>query len=274
MTVLITGSNKGIGFEIARLFGKNDYKSTVIVTSRNMELGFAAMEKLLAEFPETKYELVQLDLCDPKSRASAIETVKSKHGTIDVLINNAGFAYPAASTLHISQQAQDSFSINYFATKAFTEEIISIVTQRLINVGSRVSNMSYKKCGAKVQAMLTNMKSHSIEDVDNMANDFLTKTKTDAHQDEYSNTGYGMSKVCLRALTEKQAELYSNLKVYQGCPGWCKTNMGGEKAPSTATEGADVFWWLATTDDESVLNKSGGFFAERKENFWTSTFKV
>jgi len=186
-----------------------------------------------------------------------------KHSSV---FSNAGFAHKSASTLHISKQAQDSFSINYFGTKSFTDAIIPIVTQRLINVGSRGSNGSFKKCGKTVQDMVTNMKNHTVQDVDDMAADFLEKTETDSHLPEYSDSGYGMSKLCLRALTVKQAEIYPHLKVYQGCPGWCATDMGGTRASNTPEQGADVFWWLATTDDEAVLGNSGGFYGERKEN--------
>merc|ERR1712130_384708 len=81
MVVLVTGSNKGIGFHIARLFGKSGEKQ-VIITSRNISNGEEALKKLKTEFPNTEYFLTQLDLINESSRKSAVEYVKSNFGKI------------------------------------------------------------------------------------------------------------------------------------------------------------------------------------------------
>ena len=132
MIVLITGSNKGIGFQIARLFAQKhqpekarvsisgssskytDSLLTVIITSRNHQNGTAALEKLQTEFAHKKslrFDFVNLDLVDESSRQKAIETVRSKYSKINVLINNAGFAFKSDSTATNEEQAKTTFEI-------------------------------------------------------------------------------------------------------------------------------------------------------------------
>ena len=72
MTVLITASNKSIGFAIAELFAKTDYKSTIILTSRNLENGERALATLKNKYPNTDFDLHQLDITFQSSRKTLI----------------------------------------------------------------------------------------------------------------------------------------------------------------------------------------------------------
>merc|ERR1712130_477210 len=150
MVVLVTGSNKGIGFHIARLFGKSGEKQ-VVITSRNAQNGEETLKKLQSEFPNTEYFLTQLDLVDAASRKNAVEFIKSKFGKVDVLINNAGFAYKGNSTAPNSEQATVTFDINFYSTKAFTEEMEPFVKSRIVTVASMVSQFSFPKCSEEVR---------------------------------------------------------------------------------------------------------------------------
>jgi len=259
MVVLITGANKGIGFQIARTFGKNSYK-TVVITSRSIENGFAAVEKLMVEFPQTEFKLCQLDLVDESSRRACVDYVKSELGGIDVLVNNAGFAYKGDSTASNAEQATVSMNVNLYSTKIFTEMMEPLVKSRIVTVASMVSNFSIVKCANEVQIMLKS-DTKTEQDVMDMADDFVKLAQTDNHTELYSDSKYGMSKLALRALTNVQAKKWPAKLVFSGCPGWCKSDMAGwERPPRTAEQGAQVFYWLATTQDEAVTRKSGEFF--------------
>ena len=83
---LITGANKGIGFETARQLGKQGV--SIIAASRNKERGIAAVEKLQAEGIDA--EFLQLDVDNDAEIQFAFEFIQNKYGKLDILINNAG----------------------------------------------------------------------------------------------------------------------------------------------------------------------------------------
>ena len=78
---------------------------------------------------------------------------------------------------------------------------------------------------------------------------------------------YRMSKSALNALTRVLAAevVGTNIKVNSVCPGWCRTDMGGDGASRTAAEGADSIAWLATLPDDGP---SGLFFKDRQVIAW------
>jgi len=86
-TVLITGANKGIGFETARQLLEKGF--FVFIGSRNIENGLQAVQKLNAE-GFSNVEAVELDVTDPASVRLAREEIGNKVSVLDVLINNAG----------------------------------------------------------------------------------------------------------------------------------------------------------------------------------------
>jgi NAD(P)-dependent dehydrogenase (short-subunit alcohol dehydrogenase family) len=90
-TVLVTGANKGIGFEIARNIGKRGYH--VLVGARNEQRGLAAVEQLRAE--GLSADFLQLDVVDLKSIDAAAKLVAEKYPNLNLLVNNAGIpGYP------------------------------------------------------------------------------------------------------------------------------------------------------------------------------------
>src|SRR5438128_747868 len=81
-TFVVTGANSGLGLETARALGATG--ATVIMTSRDMEKGEAAVESLRAEQPQGNFDLRRLDLADLDSVREFAEGVAH----VDVLVNN------------------------------------------------------------------------------------------------------------------------------------------------------------------------------------------
>src|SRR4051794_3489332 len=114
---LITGANRGIGFETARQLGNKGIK--VLLGARNAEKGEEAAEKLRGEGLDVNF--IQLDVDDPKTHESAAKFIEENYGKLDILVNNAGIfidgfengSFPPAS--RTSQEIfRKTFDTNFF----------------------------------------------------------------------------------------------------------------------------------------------------------------
>ncbi len=141
---LITGANKGIGFEVARQIAKAGW--TVLVAARNEELGRQAAAKLQGEGLDVQF--VHLDLDAPESAVTAAETVRSKFGKLDLLVNNAAIAGtsdgpPSKVDLSVVEAVMRT---NYSGTVAVTQAMLPLLQlagkAQIINVSSELGSVS------------------------------------------------------------------------------------------------------------------------------------
>ena len=303
MTVLITGANKGIGLAIAKLFAKNSYPSEIIITSRNLERGTETKNSLEEEFPSAKFGLCQLDLLDENSINDLANEIEKKYGKIDILINNSGRSCPPTECQR-SECCLLTFETNFGGTVRLTEKLQPLIRKRIVTVGSGTSMYALSDCGIDLQQKVVNsgltseelakLTQNCVENIKNGLNhDYFMQPKSpscyvvnDKVRTLYPHLEavpmwpqflcvYCTSKMFIRIQTKIWAEKWasSGVKVFNACPGWVATNIGGQKAENalkngavTTEQGADVFWWLATTDDENVLDEgNGGFFYNGRE---------
>lgn len=237
---LVTGGNKGIGFEICRQLAQKGIK--VILTARNQQKGRAAAEKLQKEGLDVVHH--QLDVTDEESVKKTAEYVDQKFGKLDILINNAGILIDAETRgLEADiDKVKESVEVNTYGSLRVSKAFIPIMQKN--NYG-RIVNMS----------------SHMAA----------------LHQMAGWAPGYRISKTALNAVTRILAyELrQTNITVNSVSPGWARTEMGGTEAPNSIEEGADTAVWLATSDNVATgrffttsHEFSGQFFAERQELGW------
>jgi NAD(P)-dependent dehydrogenase (short-subunit alcohol dehydrogenase family) len=228
LNVLITGANKGIGFEMARqlaLLGHN-----VILTARDPQKGKNAVNQLQSE--NLKATFVQLDITDDKSIEVAFENVKSKFGRLDVLMNNAAILLKQDHSL-----LNDEWSV---IEKTIRADALSqlIVCRKFVPL---ISN------GGKI--IFTSSEGGSMTDsVGGWA------------------PSYCISKSMLNAITRHLAhELQpKRITVNAFCPGWVRTDMGGKSAPRNVEQGAETGVWLAVT----TSSYNGKFFRDKKIIPW------
>ena len=90
--VLVTGGDKNIGYETVKALVGSAKAFHVIIGSRSLERAKQAIERLHTECPEATntVEAIQLDITSDESIEKAFETIKSGHGRLDTLVNNAG----------------------------------------------------------------------------------------------------------------------------------------------------------------------------------------
>jgi len=143
--VLITGANKGIGFETARQLLQHGYY--VYIGSRNLENGQAAVAKLNAE-GLIHVESVQLDVTSSDSVQAARQEIGRKTDVLDVLINNAGIngGMPQSSLEASIDQFERVFDTNLYGVVRVTQAFIDLLKKspepRIVNVSSSGSSLT------------------------------------------------------------------------------------------------------------------------------------
>ena len=142
---LITGANKGIGFEVARQLGRAGF--TVLLGARDVSKGEQAASKLQGEGLDVHFVLADLNQASESSVALA-KKIGEEFGHLDVLINNAGIALPEdghASDASI-ETLRKTFETNYFGTVAFTQPLLPLLRNaeaaRIVNVSSGLGSLA------------------------------------------------------------------------------------------------------------------------------------
>ncbi len=137
-TVLITGGGSGIGFETTRLLSKNGNK--VIIVGRNEQKLHEAAAKLKNVIP------VKCDITIEEEVNELVNTIKTHHNNLNIIMNNAGKAYAystAADYAHAFEKAQEEMTTNFLAPIRLTELILPLLKQKkeaaIINISSIVS---------------------------------------------------------------------------------------------------------------------------------------
>jgi NAD(P)-dependent dehydrogenase (short-subunit alcohol dehydrogenase family) len=127
---LITGANRGIGFETARQLGAQGIK--VLLGARSDEKGLEAESKLKNEGLDVKF--IKLDVDDPKTHDSAAKYIEATYGKLDILVNNAGIflnEFDNGAPIPASQTSSDvfrrTFNTNFFNTVELTQSLLPLI---------------------------------------------------------------------------------------------------------------------------------------------------
>lgn len=270
----MTGSNRGIGFEIAHQLASHGL--TVVLTSRETRVGEEAMKIMQERGLNVVFH--QLDIVDPASIETFSEWIKEKYGGLDILINNAGVNFNFGTDNSV-EFAETVIQTNYFGTKSVVKAMIPLMRPspfgaRIVNVTSRLGRLDGRRnriANVSLRQQLEDVDSLSEELIDSTVNTFLEQVKDGTWESgiwPQVFTDYSLSKLAANAYTRLMARILSDQpeghKIYMNCycPGWVKTAMtawAGHTSPEVA---ADTAVWLALISDQFV---SGKFFAERRE---------
>ncbi|MHA1884210.1 MAG: SDR family oxidoreductase [Promethearchaeota archaeon] len=209
---LITGGNRGIGFEICRQLGKEGFN--VILTARDAIKGKRATEKLVNM--DLKVEFHKLDVTNTNDIDEIVDYVNKTYKKLDILVNNAGISLDSKTILDVEMETvRKTLETNLIGPFRLSQAFISLLKKsgdgRIINVSSGMGSFSSGFSGSPA---------------------------------------YSISKAALNALTYKMSmRLPKKIRIYSMTPGWVRTDMGGSSAPRNVEQGADTVLWLATASN-------------------------
>jgi len=228
---LVTGANRGIGYEICRQLARKGLR--VVLTSRDPETGREARKKLAKEGLDVLHH--QLDVTDQASVAAIARHIESEYGRMDVLVNNSGILIDSRST-SVLREKEETFratlETNFYGALRMCQAVVPLMQK---NHYGRVVNMS-----------------SGLGQLDDMGD---------------GTPAYRVSKTALNALTRMVAKATEgdNILVNSMCPGWVRTDMGGPEASRSVEQGAETAVWLAMLPHDGP---TGGFFRDRKPIPW------
>ena len=234
---LVTGANKGMGFETAKQLAQHNIK--VLLGARNETEGKKAEEVLRGLSLDITY--IKLDISDSADIENVKGYIESEYGVLDILVNNAavfldGEWFGNNTETVTLQTLRDTFDINYFGTVELTQALLSAIKKseagRIVNISSVSGSFGVHLNEAH----------------------WLYALKPYA---------YSASKTALNQFTVFLAHALreTNIKVNAANPGWVKTSIGSAQAPLTPEDGAKTGVALALLDD----NGPTGTFSEEGE---------
>ena len=231
---LITGANKGLGFEIARQLGAKGI--TVVLAARDEAKADDAASKLRAEGLDA--HALKLDVTNADDIKRAPEFFQKKFGGLDILVNNAGVAGDGKNGSRVDD-LRKTYETNVFGAFAVTEALLPMLKAspagRIVNHSSLLGSLEMISKGHGGSA--------------------------------WTVPAYTSSKAALNMLTVVAAyELKdTKIKVNAAHPGWVKTDMGGSNAPLNVEEGAKTAVELATLPDDGP---TGAYIHQGKTLPW------
>src|SRR3954452_2718883 len=142
---LVTGANKGIGFEISRQLGRHGF--AVVLAGRDEKKVSEAAARVRAEGLDA--QAVGAGGTDPASAAAAATWLEGRYGRLDVLVNNAGVGYEFATGTRPSQLALEmlraTFDTNFFGAFAVTQHLLLLLRKspsaRIVNQSSTLGSL-------------------------------------------------------------------------------------------------------------------------------------
>jgi NAD(P)-dependent dehydrogenase (short-subunit alcohol dehydrogenase family) len=239
-TVLITGANKGIGFETAKQMAQLGY--FVYLGSRDKIKGLDAIKKL-NELGISNVELIEIDVTNINSIKQAKQELETKINALDILINNAGIAggQPQTPSLIELENLREIFETNFFGVVKTTQQFIPLLKKseepQIINVSSSLGSLTL----------------HSSPE------------SNPASWGAYD--AYGSSKTALNAFTVMLAHEFrgTNFKINSVAPGYTATDLNQNKGTQTVDQAARIIVKYATLTDDGVTGK---YFKETGEVPW------
>jgi NAD(P)-dependent dehydrogenase (short-subunit alcohol dehydrogenase family) len=211
MIVLITGSSRGIGREVARQLAGRGYD--VIVTARRAADAARAAKEIGARYSHA------LDTSDAESIDALGGFIEAEIGRLDVLVNNAAILLDEGESIADVDPAvfEETWRVNTLGPLLMTQRVIPLLRKsgegRVVNVSSGAGQLS----------------------------------RMSTYAPSYSTSKAALNAITIQFANALRRD---RILVNCVDPGWVRTDMGGRSAPRSVAEGADTIVWLATLPND------------------------
>ncbi|HET6356308.1 SDR family NAD(P)-dependent oxidoreductase [Streptomyces sp.] len=229
-TTLITGANKGLGFETARRLIEAGH--TVYIGARDARRGHEAAARLGARF-------VRIDVTDEDSVKAAAEFIRDDAGRLDVLVNNAGIAGAGKPVGEVTgSDMQTTYDTNVFGvvrvTHAFLPLLETSSTPAVVNVSSGLGSPAATSDPGRIEFHVALL-------------------------------DYNSSKTALVMITSQYAKAYPTIRFNAVDPGYTATDLNGHQGTNSVEAGADIIVRMAAIGGDGP---TGGFFDKDGPVVW------
>lgn len=229
-TTLITGANKGLGFETARRLIEAGH--TVYIGARDARRGQEAAAELGARF-------VQIDVTDEDSVKAAAEFVREDAGHLDVLVNNAGISGAGKPVGEVTgSDMQTTYDTNVFGVVRVTHAFLPLLQAGdapvVVNVSSGLGSLAATSDPNRIEFQVALL-------------------------------DYNSSKTALVMITSQYAKAYPAIRFNAVDPGYTATDLNGHQGLQSVEEGTDAIVRMATIGADGP---TGGFFDKAGPAVW------
>ncbi|KAK9052889.1 hypothetical protein SSX86_029519 [Deinandra increscens subsp. villosa] len=282
---VVTGGNKGIGYEICRQLALNGIQ--VVLTARNESRGIEAVEKLNASGIQNVV-FHKLDILDSTSIVNLVQFIETRFKKLDILVNNAGESgttflderkfEDGGGLMQVTDEDVDLLTgiiewpydlgercleINYYGTKNVSEAFVPLLqlskSSRIVNLSSAYGDMHWFH-NEELKQELCDIEKLTEKRIDEIVQSFLRDFKADKLRENgwpLTVSAYKVSKAALNGYTRLMARKFQNILVNVVNPGYVVTDMTSRTGFLTVEEGAKGPIMVALLPDDGP---SGAYF--------------
>ena len=248
-TALVTGASRGLGLETARQLGARGYR--VLQAVRHARAGDG--------------DTWSLDVTAPASVAALAERLVREGVHLDVLVNNAGISLKGFD----AEVVRRTLAVNFFGAIAVTDALLPSVRDggAIVMVSSGMGELSAFSPALRARFLDAGLTRAVLIDLVRSFEDAVQRGRHVA--EGWPSSAYRVSKASLNAWVRLLARELAprQIRVNAVCPGWVRTDMGGDAAPRSVEAGAASIVWAATHDDGGG-KPTGGFFRDGHAISW------
>ncbi|MBI2391621.1 MAG: SDR family NAD(P)-dependent oxidoreductase [Deltaproteobacteria bacterium] len=240
-TSLVTGASRGLGRETVRQLAARGHR--VLATAR----------------APRDPGVLPLDVTSEASVRALADRLRG--ASVDVLVNNAGIALHGFD----ERVARETIDTNFFGALRVTEALLPLMPRDgvVVMVSSGMGELSSVSPERRAQLLAPDL---DVAGVAALMREFVDDVARGRHAERgWPSSAYRVSKVGMNALTRVLARLHPTMKINAVCPGWVRTDLGGQSAPRDVEEGAASIVWAATVGPDGP---TGGFFRDGRPIEW------